>query len=152
MAIRDNTHHDSDPQSTSGPSSDARVTTPGAHALEECRTGPYLTGRLVGLACHLASRRPGASCERYADKIARSGMPPTPLVIATLNGMLARDLTRPGTPAAYRAAAADITGRLGQLDAWPPLPWPSASPAAAEFVLAQHHQSKELTDALADRG
>jgi hypothetical protein len=90
---------------------DAHVTTPGARALEGCRTGSYLIGRLAGVACHLAARRPGASCERYADKIARGGLPPTPLAIAALNRMLARDPARPGTPAAYRAAAADI--------AWP---------------------------------
>jgi len=69
-------------------------------------------------------------------------------VLGHFSKMLARDLAR---PVAYRAAA-DIAGRLGELDAWPTAPWPSASPAAAEFVLAQHHQAKALTDALAERG
>jgi hypothetical protein len=155
MAIGDDARQAGNPRETprsSRPPGGAHATTPGARALEECRTGPYLIGRLVGLACHLARRRPGATCDRYADKIARGGLPPTPLVIANLDGMLARDLARPGTPAAYRAAAADIAGRLGELDAWPTAPWPPASPSAAEFVLAQHHQSKALTDALAERG
>ncbi|MGH3201331.1 MAG: hypothetical protein ACRDP5_04645 [Streptosporangiaceae bacterium] len=125
--------------------------TRGARALAETLTGPYLLGRLVGLASHLAGRRPGASCDRYADKIARGGLPPLPAVIARLSGMLGRDLADPGTPAAYRAAAADITSRLGELEAWPTPPWPPASSASAEFVLGQHHQSKALTDALAGR-
>lgn len=155
MAIGDNPRQAGDPQGASGSQSPggAQPTTPGTRALEECRTGPYVIGRLVGLACHLADRRPGANYGRYADKIARGGLPPTPLVIATLNRMLGRDLARPGTPAAYRAAAADIASRLGELGAWPG-PWPPASDAAAEFVLAQYHQSKALTDAITarDRG
>jgi hypothetical protein len=153
MAVEENTHQAGDPQGTSRPAEPrgAGVISPGARSLEECRTGPYLIGRLVGLACHLAVRHPGASSERYADKIARGALPPVPQVIANLERMLARDLARPGTPAAYRAAADDIAGRLGELGTWPPAPWPLASPAASEFVLGQHHQSKALTDTLARR-
>jgi hypothetical protein len=148
MATGENTHPVGERRSTSGPG----PSTAGARSLQECRTGPYLIGRLVGLACHLADRRGGAHCDRYAHKIAGGGLPPVPGVIATLNGLLGRDLARPSTPAAYRTAAADIAGRLGELEAWPALPWPPGSPAAAQFVLAQHHQSKALSDALAERG
>ena len=151
MATGENTRQAADPQDTTRPEEpgSARPDTPGARSLRECRTGPYLIGRLTGLACHLALHRPGASSEQYADKIARGGLPPFPQVIASLERMLARDLARPGTPAAYRAAVDDITGRLGELAMWPPVPWPVASPAASEFVLGLHHQSKALTDALA---
>ena len=142
MATGDNTHPAGDPRSMT-----TAAATAGARSLEECRTGPYLIGRLVGLACHLADHRRNARCDRYAHKIAGGGLPPVAGVIATLNGMLARDLARPGTPAAYRAAADDIAGRLGELEAWPALPWPPASRAAGEFVLGQHHQSKALSDA-----
>jgi hypothetical protein len=130
MATGQGTRQAGDPQDPSrpGPGGGDREATPGVRALAECRTGPYLLGRLVGLAGHLARRRPGASCERYADKIAGGGLPPFPLVIANLDGMLARDLARPGTP-----------GRLGELGAWPAAPWPSASTAAADFLLGQHH-------------
>ena len=147
MATGDNAHPADDPRSMS-----TAAATAGTRSLEECRTGPYLIGRLVGLACHLAGHRRNAHCDRYAHKIAGGGVPPVAGVIATLNGMLGRDLARPGTPAAYRTAAADIAGRLGELEAWPTLPWPPASPAACEFVLGQHHQSKALSDALAERG
>jgi hypothetical protein len=147
MATGENTHPADDRPSTAGPG----PSTAGARSLEECRTGPYLIGRLVGLACHLADYRRGARCDRYAHKIAGGGLPPVPGVIATLRGMLDRDLARPGTPAAYQSAAADIAGRLGELEAWPALPWPPASLAAGQFVLAQHHQSKALSDALVDR-
>jgi hypothetical protein len=154
MATGENTHPAGDPRNTSrpGPSTGAHAASAGARSLEECRTGPYLIGRLVGLACHLADHRRGARCDRYAHKIAGGGVPPAAGVIATLNGMLGRDLARPGTPAAYQTAVADIAGRLGELEAWPALPWPPASLAAAQFVLGQHHQAKALSDALAERG
>lgn len=45
-------------------------------------------------------------------------------MIATLSGMLGRDLANPATPAAYLAAATDIASLLGELEAWPALPWP----------------------------
>jgi hypothetical protein len=127
-----------------------RQTTPGARALEERRTGPYLIGRLVGLACHLADHRPGASCDRYASKLASGGLPPVPAAIATLEGMLNRDLRRPGTPAAYRAAVEEIYALLGDLGEWQPAPWPLLSPASADFVLGHHHQSAALTRARRD--
>jgi hypothetical protein len=154
MAARQNSRQDVAGQIPHqlGKASHTAAATPGDGSLSECRTGPFLIGRLVGLACHLARRRPGASCGRYADKIAGGGLQPLPRVVATLRGMLARDLARPGTPGAYRAAAADIAEQFSALDVWPAAPWPPASAAAAEFVLGQHHQSKALTDALADRG
>jgi hypothetical protein len=154
MATAENTHAGDDPRNTSCPEPPvgARAASAGARSLEECRTGPYLIGRLVGLACHLADHRRGAGCDRYAHKIAGGGVPPAAGVIATLNRMLDRDLARPRTPAVYRAAAAEIGERLGDLQAWPALPWPPASLAAGQFVLGQHHQSKALSDALAERG
>jgi hypothetical protein len=150
MAPADNTHPADDPRSTSRPGPSPAAATAGARSLAECRTGPYLIGRLVGLACHLADHQRNTRCDRYAHKIAGGGLPPAAGVIATLKGMLARDLARPGTPAAYRAAASEIADRLGELEVWPPLPWPPASHAASEFVLGQHHQSKWLSDALAE--
>jgi hypothetical protein len=154
MATGENTHPAGDRRNTSRPAplTGARAASAGARSLEDCRTGPYLIGRLVGLACHLADHRRGARCDRYAHKIAGGGLPPAAGVIATLNRMLGRDLGRPVTPAAYRAAAADIADRLGELEAWPALPWPPASLAAAQFVLGQHHQSKALSDAMAEGG
>ena len=150
MATAHNTRPADDPRSTSRPDPSPAAATAGSRSLAECRSGPYLIGRLVGLACHLADHRRNMRCDRYAHKIAGGGLPPAAGVIATLNGMLARDLARPGTPAACRAAAADIADRLGELEAWPALPWPPASHAASEFVLGQHHQSKALSDALAE--
>lgn len=126
--------------------SKALKSTPGSRALEECRTGPYLAGRLVGLALHLSGRRQGTSCERYAEKIAGGGLPVLPAVLARLQALLSRDLAQPGVPGVYREECAEITARLADLGEFPPLPWPVQG--RWEMALAEHHQSKALTDAL----
>lgn len=126
--------------------SKALRSTPGSRALEECRTAPYLAGRLTGVALHLSSRRTGMGCERYADKIACGGVPPTATVISRLEALLSRDLGRPGIPGAYREAFAETAGRLAELGGFPPPPWPVQG--QWEMMLGQHHQSKALTDAL----
>jgi transcriptional regulator with XRE-family HTH domain len=130
--------------------SKALRSTPGSRSLEECRTAPYLAGRLTGVALHLSSRRSGMGCERYADKIARGGVPPAAPVIGRLEALLSRDLAKPGIPAPYREAYAEVTERLAEFSEFPPLPWPVQG--QWEMMLGQHHQSKALTDALKERG
>jgi transcriptional regulator with XRE-family HTH domain len=127
--------------------SKALRTTPGLLALEEEGSGPYLIGRMIGLATHLSSRYEGLSCERQADKLARGALPPHPVVIGHLEQALERDLRRKGIPAAYRTAYDDIRYRLAGLAGLPPLPWPLADRGSS--VIAQHHQSAWLTDEIA---
>ena len=126
--------------------SKALRSTPGSRALEECRTAPYLAGRLVGLACHLAGRHPGMASERQAGKIAEGGLPVTPVVLHRLQGLLSRDLARPGIPGVYRTQCAEITARLADLPGIPRWPWPLQD--QWEFTLAQHHQSQAIRLAL----
>jgi hypothetical protein len=125
--------------------------TPGQRSLREVSTGPYLAGRLVGLAislaAHLADRQHPASCERYAEKLARGGIPAGINAVGMLAGMVSRDIRehRADLPDAYYEAYLDISTRLDDLGATGyPAPWPPASPAAGEFVLGQHHQSAAL--------
>jgi hypothetical protein len=128
--------------------SKALRTTPGRLALEENGTGPYLIGRMIGLAVHLSGRYGGMRCERQADKLASGGIPPHPAVITQLEESLERDLKRgKGIPDAYRTAFDDIKYRLADLTELPPLPWPVASRSSS--VIAQHHQSAWLTDEIA---
>lgn len=129
--------------------SKALKSTPGSRALEECRTGPYLAGRLVGLALHLARHRRGTSCERYAEKIAEGGLPVLPAVLARLRALLSNDLAQPGVTGVYREELAEITSRLADLGEFPPPPW--GTQGKWEMMLAEHHQSKALTDALENR-
>jgi hypothetical protein len=123
--------------------------TPGRRSLREVTTGPYLAGRLVGLALHLAGRYPRlASCEQYAGKLARGGTPAGINAVGVLAGMVSRDIRehRGELPGAYFEAYLDISTRLGDLGLTGyPAPWPPASQAAGEFVLGQHHQSAALT-------
>lgn len=130
--------------------SKALKTTPGRLALEENHTGPYLIGRMVGLAIHLSDRHRGMRCERHAWKIAEGGLPPVAGVIGQLRAMLSHDLARPGIPDAYRTALADITAGLDDLAEYPSWPWSTAD--RGNTMLAQHHQSKWLTDELAQAG
>ncbi len=126
--------------------SKALRSTPGSRSLQAYRTAPYLAGRLLGLALHLSRHQRGTACERYADKIARGGLPVLPSVLARLQGLLARDLARPGVPGAYREACAEISGHLADLGEFPPWPWPVQG--QWDMMLGQHHQSKALTEAL----
>lgn len=128
--------------------SKALKTTPGRQALEENHSAPYLVGRLIGLAVHLSDRRKNLRCERAAWKLAEGNIQPLPSVIGQLRALLARDLALPGIPEAYRAAMADITSGLDDVAESPALlPWPMAD--RSSMILAQHHQSKWLTDELA---
>ena len=125
----------------------ALKTTPGRLALEENGTGPYLIGRMIGLAVHLSAHHQGTRCERQADKLASGGIPPHPAVITQLEESLERDLKwNKSIPDAYRTAFTDIKYRLAGLTELPRLPWPTADRSTS--VIAQHHQSAWLTDQL----
>ncbi len=128
--------------------SKALKTSPGRLALEENGTGPYLIGRMIGLAVHLSTRHEGMRCERQAWKLAEGGIPPHPTVIGQFEQALERDLKwKKGIPDAYRTAFADIKYRLADLAELPAVPWPLAD--QSNNILGQHHQSAWLTDEVA---
>ena len=120
---------------------------PGRRSLAEVTTGPYLAGRLAGLAQHLGAwydaRGTAGDCGRYADKIARGGLPPTLAVIGQLSGMVYASLRPCEVPATYRDVYRDITARIAELaEPYPAPPWTTAG--QGEFVLGLHHQSAAL--------
>lgn len=123
------------------------ASTPGARALASSRSVPYLAGRMLGVALHLARTRNGLASERLADKMAGHRHPVTDATVGQLRHLLRKDLARPGVPAAYAAELADITARLDE--AGPVGTLPGTLAARSEMMLAEHHQAAALTRAVA---
>ncbi|HMH90859.1 MAG TPA: hypothetical protein VK586_07200 [Streptosporangiaceae bacterium] len=121
--------------------------TAGSRALASSDGPPYLVGRMMGVARHLARTRKGMVSERTADKLYSGGIPATAVTVVRLTELLRKDLAGRTVPAVYREEMADICARLDDAGPLPPPPW--LGRAREEMILAQHHQAAALTRALA---
>ena len=121
--------------------------TPGSRALAESHSVPYLVGRMMGVALHLARFRTAVAAGRTAEKLYSGGIPATTVTVQRLRRLLEKDLAAAGVRVAYREEMADICARLDDVGPLPPPPW--LGRAREEMILAQHHQAAALTRALA---
>ncbi|MEU8134941.1 hypothetical protein [Streptodolium elevatio] len=107
-----------------------------------------VVGRLLGLADHLAARprRGRAPYEARASKMLGGTWPITPASLRELQGMVRRDLGRPGTPRVYREALEEVESRLDGAEL------PAAVSARlgswGQVVVGEKRQRAELDQAL----